>query len=135
MYQLTDNPDIVIRLQDSASIPRGHRWWDEYEEWCAAGNDPEPSEDTGPTLAQQVEAAIDRMLDETVQTRNYSNIVSCVSYAGSLIEKFDAEGRAARDWRDAIWARCYELLASPPSGVTTVEQVLALLPKPEDYGW
>ena len=38
MYQLTDYPDLVIRLDDGASIPRGHRWWDDYEAWLAAGN-------------------------------------------------------------------------------------------------
>ena len=46
MYQLTQNPDQVIRLDDGASIPRGHRWWDDYESWLAAGNTPLPAPDT-----------------------------------------------------------------------------------------
>lgn len=42
-YQLTGNIDIVIRTCDKAFIPRGHRWWDEYEAWRAAGNTPLPA--------------------------------------------------------------------------------------------
>lgn len=33
MYKLTNNPDMIIRTTDGAYIPRGHRFWDEYEEW------------------------------------------------------------------------------------------------------
>ena len=135
MYRLTEDPDAVVRLEDGATIPRGHRWWDEYEEWCAAGTTPEPAIDTGPTLEQQAKTAITRLLDETVQARGYDSIVSCVSYIGSSNETFAAEARAASDWRDAVYTRGYELLASPPAGVTTVAQVLDLLPRAEDYGW
>lgn len=135
MYQLTDNPDIVIRIEDGASIPRGHRWWDEYEDWLAAGNTPEPATDTGPTLEQKAKDAITRLLDETVQARGYDSIVSCVSYIGSSNETFAAEARAASNWRDAVYTRCYELMAAPPEDVTTVEQVLALLPQASEFGW
>lgn len=135
MYQLTESADVVIRIEDGASIPRGHRWWDDYEEWLAAGNMPEPAIDTGPTLEQRAKDAITRLLDETVQARGYDSIVSCVSYIGSSNETFAAEARAASDWRDAVYTRGYELLASPPDGVTTVEQVLALLPQASEFGW
>ncbi|AGG89942.1 tail fiber assembly protein [Rhodanobacter denitrificans] len=46
IYQLTPNPDQVIRLDDGADIPRGHRWWDDYEAWLAAGNTPQAAPDT-----------------------------------------------------------------------------------------
>jgi hypothetical protein len=46
MYQLTENPDQVLRLDDGASIPRGHRWWADYEAWLAEGNTPAAAPDT-----------------------------------------------------------------------------------------
>ncbi|USJ00849.1 DUF4376 domain-containing protein [Xanthomonas prunicola] len=41
-YRLTENSDRVIRVEDGATIPRGHRWWDDFENWCAGGGVPEP---------------------------------------------------------------------------------------------
>ena len=46
VYQITQNPDQIIRLDDGANIPRVHRWWDDYEAWIAAGNTPQPAPDT-----------------------------------------------------------------------------------------
>ncbi|MDH4581365.1 hypothetical protein E8F20_05680 [Pseudomonas sp. BN415] len=40
MYQLTTDADLVIRLDDNTTIRKGHRWWDDYEAWLAAGNTP-----------------------------------------------------------------------------------------------
>lgn len=39
-YQLTTDPDTVIRLPDRATVPRYHRFWDEYEQWLAGGGEP-----------------------------------------------------------------------------------------------
>lgn len=41
-YKLTPNPDVIIRLEDGACIPKGHRWFAEFEEWVTAGGVPEP---------------------------------------------------------------------------------------------
>ncbi|MHB1183408.1 MAG: DUF4376 domain-containing protein [Desulfobulbia bacterium] len=56
MYKLTDNPDMIIRTTDGACIPRGHRWWIEYEEWLDEGNTPEPVDTITLTLAETVTA-------------------------------------------------------------------------------
>lgn len=136
MYQLTDNPDIVIRLEDGASIPRGHRWWDEYEAWCAAGNVPEPAAETPVSgLIAQTKASISAWLDSVVQAKGYDSIVSCASYASSSDDTFRAEAQAAIAWRDAVYRRGYEILADIPNGVTTPDDVMALLPQPAEYGW
>lgn len=131
MYQLTDNPDIVIRMEDGASIPRSHRWWDEYEAWCAAGNVPEPAAEIPVSgLIAQTKASISAWLDSVVQAKGYDNIVSCASYATSTDATFRAEAEAAIAWRDAVYRRGYEILADIPDGVTTPDDVMALLPQP-----
>jgi hypothetical protein len=44
MYQLTDDPNVVINLETGAWIPNsGNYLWDEYQAWLAAGNTPEPA--------------------------------------------------------------------------------------------
>lgn len=43
MYQLSTDPNVVIRLNDYANIPRGHRWWAEYEAWRAEGHEAAPA--------------------------------------------------------------------------------------------
>ncbi|WP_293766455.1 hypothetical protein [uncultured Aquitalea sp.] len=55
-YKLTDSPDMVIRLDDGATIPRGHRWWDDYQSWLADGNTPEPAQDPADLAAAHNES-------------------------------------------------------------------------------
>jgi hypothetical protein len=43
MYQLTNDPDLVLRHNDDGTvttIPKGHRFWDGYQAWLGAGNTP-----------------------------------------------------------------------------------------------
>ncbi|WP_455923259.1 hypothetical protein [Pseudomonas putida] len=42
-YKLSAAPDQVI-MDGNTVIPKGHRWWDDYEAWLAAGNTPEPAD-------------------------------------------------------------------------------------------
>ncbi|MHC8342546.1 phage tail assembly chaperone [Pseudomonas sp. RT6P73] len=42
-YQLTKDPDTVIRLPDGATVPLHHRFWDEYQQWLASGGVPLPA--------------------------------------------------------------------------------------------
>ncbi|WP_439444431.1 hypothetical protein ABWU93_11290 [Xanthomonas translucens pv. translucens] len=74
-------------------------------------------------------------LDSTVKSRGYDNIVSCASYANSTDAQFRAEAAAAVAWRDAVYRKLYELQANAPEGVTTLEQVIDLLPQPQAFGW
>jgi len=63
-YKLTSDPSLIRRVEDGVSIPRGHRWWAEYEEWIADGNTPLPAEppppeppDADAELAAAIQAA------------------------------------------------------------------------------
>lgn len=42
-YRLTNQSDEIID-ENGQTIPRGHRLWDEFESWCAAGGKPLPAE-------------------------------------------------------------------------------------------
>ena len=43
MYRLTQDPNVVIRTADGATVPKGHRWWDDYSAWVALGNTASPA--------------------------------------------------------------------------------------------
>ncbi|WP_353086606.1 DUF4376 domain-containing protein [Stenotrophomonas sp.] len=38
MYKLTNDAEVVLSTETGTFIPRGHRLWEEYEAWLAAGN-------------------------------------------------------------------------------------------------
>lgn len=86
-------------------------------------------------LVARTKLLMSNLLDAAVQSRGYDGIVSCVSYVGDPNPRFDAEARAARDWRSAVYSAGYTILENVPEGVTAPEQVLGLLPKLEDFGW
>ncbi|MDN3222760.1 phage tail assembly chaperone [Pseudomonas nunensis] len=53
-YQLTKDPDTVIRLPDGATVPLHHRFWDEYQQWLASGGVPLPAMLEGAPQAAKV---------------------------------------------------------------------------------
>lgn len=75
--------------------------------------------------------AVQRHLDETAGTRGYDGILSAASYAGSLHPRFGAEGTAFRNWRDAVWSHCYDVLGGVQAeqrAAPTVAELIAELP-------
>ncbi len=97
-----------------------------------------PAELLVPTSSERNEAirmGIGLWIDSVAQGNGYDNAVSCASYVSSGMAKHKAEALAIVAWRDAVWAAAYALLAAPPVGVTTLPQVIALLPKPAAFGW
>lgn len=42
MYQLTENPDVILCVDTGANIPRGHWMWADYQRWLDDGNTPLP---------------------------------------------------------------------------------------------
>lgn len=140
LYQLMQDQDQIIRLSDGATIPRGHRWWDEYEAWVAAGNIPDPL--PAPTFAQataSLSADVQAWLDTTAQGNDYDSLVNCISFLNSTVAQYAGDAAAALAWRDAVWPAYYQwqqsALANPPATFPTSAEVIAQLPQPETFGW
>jgi len=67
VYKLTTDSNIVIRLADHAIIPRGHRWWSDYEGWLAEGNTPQLAQTLTEAKAVRwaaIKAERDRRIDD-----------------------------------------------------------------------
>jgi len=83
------------------------------------------------SIKSRLTSAIQSMLDETAKERGYDSILSLCTYATSTNAKFAAEGQAAVEWRDEVWAKGYAILADVESGaraIPTVDELLAELP-------
>lgn len=83
------------------------------------------------SLTKIMADAVQVMLDAKARERAYDGILSACTYATSSVAKFRAEGQACVEWRDAVWATCYTLLAEVKAGarpILTVDELLAELP-------
>jgi hypothetical protein len=75
--------------------------------------------------------AIQAMLDKKAQERHYDGILSACTYATSTVAKFQAEGQACVEFRDAVWDRSYALMAQVQGGEIpqpTIPELLGMLP-------
>lgn len=75
---------------------------------------------------------VQQWMDATARARNYDNILSACTYATSTVSKFQAEGQRCVEWRDAVWTKCYEILAEVQEGIIpepAVEEFLTQLPE------
>lgn len=82
-------------------------------------------------LVPVFESAVQVHLDTKARLKNYDGILSACSYATSKSLTFGPEGIAFLNWRDAVWAYCYQALADAQAGkraIPTTEQLLAELP-------
>ena len=94
---------------------------------------PEPTkEEIEANVQSQLTDAVQRLLDSKARELLYDSCLSVCSYIDTGVAKFDAEGRAFRAWRSAVWAKGYEILAQVQAGqraIPTEEQLIAELPK------
>jgi hypothetical protein len=79
------------------------------------------------------ENAIQALVDQTAQSRNFRDGVTLASYAASTNLDWAAEAVAFIRWRDITWAYAYQELARVLAGEReqpTVEEFLAELTEP-----
>lgn len=90
-----------------------------------------PPQPTDADIQASYTAVIQQHLDATARTRGYDGILSLCSYAASTNGKFSPEGKAGVEWRDAVWAYGYQVLADVQAGtrqLPTAADLLAELP-------
>ena len=63
---------------------------------------------------------VQNYLYTTAQERGYDGILSLCTYATSSNATFTKEGQAGVIWRDAVWTKCYEILAEVQAGTREV---------------
>jgi hypothetical protein len=83
-------------------------------------------------LKAKCKQAVESLLDKKPQEREYKGIYSVCTYTNSGNPQWQAEGIAARDWRDAVWEKCYELLNQAAQGeieINSADDMLKELPK------
>lgn len=80
------------------------------------------------SLIQSLTSAVQSHLDTKAKERNYDGILSLCTYATSTNVQFAAEGQAGVTWRDAVWAKCYEIMDAGTQPAPTAEQLIAELP-------
>ncbi|GHD63902.1 DUF4376 domain-containing protein [Jeongeupia chitinilytica] len=91
-YKLTQNTDVVIRLEDGTSIPRGHRWWDDYEAWIAEGNTPEMA------------VGLDSLRDQALATLPGWELTERAASLDHASHRWRTTPEALQDIRDALLA-------------------------------
>lgn len=87
-----------------------------------------------PTFEERKDAllvAVDAHMNEAARSKGYDNIINASLRAALPASRFHVEGVAFGTWMDAVYAKCYDVLAQVTAGAMaepTREQLIALLP-------
>lgn len=100
--------------------------------WSAT---PPPALPNTPGHYRAIRDAAWAWMTSVVQARRYDSIESCCSYANSTVPRYKAEALAMIAWRDAVNQKLEQLVAAPPAGIDTWDEVRELLPQPESFAW
>lgn len=118
------HPDLIWKECTDLSVTEGFLYDDETDSYTAPAVEAED-----PVVGfQQV---IQNYLDQKPSERLYDGILSLCTYATSQNPKFKAEGQAGVNWRDACWAKGYEIMAEVQQGlrpIPTEQELLSELP-------
>ena len=83
-----------------------------------------PPADPHAALKFRIKVEVQKRLDAFALTHDFASILSAVSYADSSVSAYAADGKAARDQRDATWLVLDAYMA---------EVVAGTKPVPKDY--
>lgn len=77
---------------------------------------------------------VDQFLDDTVQTKDYKNILHACSYVESTTQQYKTEALAIIAWRDLVWQQAYQIQNDILAGQRTIpteQEFIAELPQME----
>ena len=128
-FQMSElfHPDIKWVACPYDNVHEGWRYTHEGDTFLPPV-EPTPSPEE---ILKTMQDAIQSHMDTKARERNYDGILSLCTYATSTNPKFAAEGQAGVIWRDACWAKGYEIMAEAQAGtreIPTVDELLAELP-------
>ncbi|SEO63128.1 hypothetical protein SAMN02800692_1500 [Luteibacter sp. UNC138MFCol5.1] len=140
-YQQTHDPAFVLDRATGTLVPiDGGLLGDLYRAWIDAGNVPDPV--PTPSFDDYVARftpGLQAWMELTAQTNAYDSVLSCVSYKDSGVPQFAGDAAAMIAWRDALWRWASQWQAGfngqLPDPIPTLEEVIALAPQPEAFGW
>lgn len=141
MYMLTRDPNVVFNSATNSTISiYSSIEWQIYQDWLAAGNEPEPL--PKPTFADyvaQFTPGLQQWMEDVAKSNAYDSVLSCVSYKDSGVAQFAGDAAAMIAWRDALWSWASAWQAGfngeLPDPVPTLAEIIALAPQPEAFGW
>lgn len=139
MYTFEINTGRVLRDSDGVQVlPADWPYNDDtlkFLAWRDGGNAPTEVVAVLPVAPADIQRgvveSVQALLDGTAQAHGYESILSAVSYRGSAVAQFDADGAAFAAWRDAVWAHCYKVLALVQAGqkaIPSADELVAELP-------
>lgn len=122
-YKAPDNSLHVIEPEFAYLLPAGCVEITEAEaEAIRIANQPVTTQEQ---LLAAFTAAIQQRLDDFARTRNYDGVLSACTYATSTVPKFQAEGQACVNLRDATWSAAYDILAQVQVGTRPMPMSIA----------
>ena len=123
---------VEITPEEHAALLEGQSQGKRIE--ADADGRPVLADPPAPTIEQikrDLTNAVQAYLDAVAQSHGYDGILSLASYAASANVQFSAEGKAGVQWRDAVWAHCWQVLADVEAGkreIPTAEVLVVELP-------
>lgn len=108
--------------------------WTYPKEVCPMKTEEEKQKELAEQRFKDIQTAVQSVLDGKAKEKNYDNGFAVASYALSTNDTFRSDAAKFIAWRDAVWAKCYQILDAYKAGeieMPSVENVIAVLPELE----
>ena len=108
--------------------------WTYRKDLCPMKTEEQIQQELAEQRFKDIQTAVQLVLDGKAKEKNYDNGFALAGYALSTNDTFRSEAAKFIAWRDAVWARCYQILDAYKAGeieMPSVENVIAVLPELE----